>query len=198
MIKPKLSLAFVVTAMLVLAGWARIESRYTFSTESKLRVEGTSTAHAWKVQAKTLTGVMSVAPEAGPAALKSLTVTVPASGLQSGNGTMDKKIREALKVEKNPQIRFVLNDAKITEGTLASAFKVQAKGSLTIAGATKPVQLVVSGTPAGNGKIRFTGSYSLLMTDFGIAPPTAMLGAMKTGDKVTVHFDVVAGEEASV
>jgi hypothetical protein len=30
------------------------------------------------------------------------------------------------------------------------------------------------------------------MSDYGMKPPTAMLGTIKTGDAVTVHFDLVA------
>jgi len=28
------------------------------------------------------------------------------------------------------------------------------------------------------------------MSDYGMQPPTAMFGALRTGDDVTVHFDV--------
>ena len=36
-----------------------------------------------------------------------------------------------------------------------------------------------------------TGSLPLLMTDYGIKPPTAMLGMLKTDPKVTVSFETV-------
>jgi hypothetical protein len=35
------------------------------------------------------------------------------------------------------------------------------------------------------------GEVPLLMTDFGIAPPKAMLGMLKTDPKVTVTFETV-------
>ena len=38
-----------------------------------------------------------------------------------------------------------------------------------------------------------TGEVQLLMTDFGIAPPKAMLGMLKTDPKVTVTFETVFG-----
>ena len=41
-----------------------------------------------------------------------------------------------------------------------------------------------------DGSIALTGSLSLLMTDFGVEPPTAMLGMMKTADQVTVKFEL--------
>jgi hypothetical protein len=30
------------------------------------------------------------------------------------------------------------------------------------------------------------------MTNFGVDPPTAMLGALRTGETVTIRFDVTA------
>ena len=36
------------------------------------------------------------------------------------------------------------------------------------------------------------------MTDFGITPPKAMLGMLKTDPKVTVTFETVLGDSAHV
>ena len=35
------------------------------------------------------------------------------------------------------------------------------------------------------------GELALLMTDYGIKPPTAMIGMLKTDPKVTVTFETV-------
>jgi hypothetical protein len=34
------------------------------------------------------------------------------------------------------------------------------------------------------------------MTDYGIKPPTALFGRLKTGDEVTVKFELVVGAKA--
>ena len=39
--------------------------------------------------------------------------------------------------------------------------------------------------------ITVIGDVPLLMTDYGIKPPTAMLGMLKTDPKITVTFEVV-------
>ena len=67
-------------------------------------------------------------------------------------------------------------------------FQVRTTGDLTINGTTHTIQMNVRGKATDSG-FRFTGQHALKMTDFGISPPTAMLGALKTGDQVTVHFD---------
>ena len=41
-----------------------------------------------------------------------------------------------------------------------------------------------------NGIITVRGKKKLLMTDYGIKPPTFMLGMLKTGNEVSVEFEV--------
>ena len=35
------------------------------------------------------------------------------------------------------------------------------------------------------------GSEEILLTDYGIDPPTALLGLIRTGDRITIEFDMV-------
>jgi hypothetical protein len=39
--------------------------------------------------------------------------------------------------------------------------------------------------------LKVTGKADLLMTDYGIAPPKAMLGMLKTNPKVTATFEAL-------
>ena len=39
-----------------------------------------------------------------------------------------------------------------------------------------------------NGEIYFQGSKSIDMTQFGITPPTALMGTLTTGKDVTITF----------
>jgi len=59
-----------------------------------------------------------------------------------------------------------------------------------MAGETKKISFksIVKITTAGDYHLK--GSASLKMTDFKMIPPTAFFGSMKTGDAVTVKFDV--------
>jgi len=47
---------------------------------------------------------------------------------------------------------------------------------------------------AENGTIRFKGSKQFKMTEYGVKPPSLMLGTMKVGDLITVSFDLVLSE----
>jgi hypothetical protein len=63
---------------------------------------------------------------------------------------------------------------------------------LTIAGTERLVSLTVQGQQRANGAYQATGSLPLLMSDFGIDPPTAMLGLIKAHDEITVRFKLIA------
>jgi hypothetical protein len=40
-----------------------------------------------------------------------------------------------------------------------------------------------------SGVVNVKGIVPLKMTDFGVDPPTAMLGALKTGDDIKINYD---------
>ena len=66
----------------------------------------------------------------------------------------------------------------------------QAIGGLTVAGVEREVTLnlqVLRNGPA----LAVTGSTDLLMTDFGVTPPKAMLGMLKTNPKVQVRLELL-------
>ena len=83
------------------------------------------------------------------------------------------------------------------DGTLLRSFRclITRPGALTIAGAEKSVNLDVTATRLSDGGIRADGELPLLMTDFGVKPPTAMLGTLRTSNKVTVKFSLLVGPE---
>ena len=123
--------------------------------------------------------------ESGESAVpSSVTIRVAVDEIECGKGVMNKKLRDALKSDKNPEVTFVLDSA-----SLEGSGKLAATGNLTIAGKTRPVEFEVTEKTTDAG-LNYEGSVDLLMTDFDVKPPTAMLGTMKTKDEVTVSFSV--------
>ena len=61
---------------------------------------------------------------------------------------------------------------------------------LTVAGVEKPVtlNLQVRRTAAA---LAVTGTTDLLMTDYGVTPPKAMMGMLKTNPKVQIKIELV-------
>ncbi len=103
---------------------------------------------------------------------------------------MDSKAYDALKAKTNGTIDFAATASTITPGA-ESAFQVKSDGNLTIAGVTKAVVLIAACALKTDGSISCAGSNTLLMTDYQIKPPTYMLGALKTGNKLKIDFTMV-------
>jgi polyisoprenoid-binding protein YceI len=112
---------------------------------------------------------------------------VPVAQLDCGNKTMNEHMRKALKADKFQQISWTMTSYDVQGSS------VTVDGKLTIAGKENAIQLKGTGT-ADNGVIRFKGSKQFKMTEYGVKPPSLMLGTMKVGDPVTVSFDLVLSE----
>ena len=58
---------------------------------------------------------------------------------------------------------------------------------MEIAGTTSDIELLVSRNWMP-GEVTFSGNKDLLMSDFDMTPPVALMGTVKTGNKVTIEF----------
>lgn len=189
-----------LAATVVVGGWMVVApTRLEFQPQTKITIQGTSTMHDFECTAAAVAGTLELpttdVPDVGKmlGGLQAVSVTVPVSKIDCGNGTMDKKMREALAEKKAPLIKYTLSTASLKGSADASGYyPMVAKGSLTIAGNDRPIELSVKGKQMPDGRFQFTGSKQIKMSDWGVKPPTAMLGTMKTGDEVTVHFEVIA------
>jgi polyisoprenoid-binding protein YceI len=157
-----------------------------------MTISGTSNMHDWTADVEKVTGTIKAKVENGKIVdIQDVAISIDAQSLKSSGGSiMNSKMNDALNSKKNPKISFKLTKVdKITEN--AGSFRVSAMGVLSIAGANQNVSLDVIGRLLPNGSIEFTGIKKLKMTDFKVEPPTAMFGAMKTGDEVTLTFKVI-------
>lgn len=187
------SLALFFAAIFVAPAGAQDVADYALQSDSKLWIDGTSTQSDFTVNAAEVKGNFGIAGTGADAAVSSGKITVEASKLEGGRSTiMDRLMHDALKVKEHPTISYELTKAERGAAGTNGSTTLNTTGKLTLAGTTKTIQMPVKAVRQADGKIRFTGSYPLKMSDYGITPPTAMFGALRTADDVTVHFDVVA------
>jgi polyisoprenoid-binding protein YceI len=162
-------------------------SNLTFDLESKVWVEGTSTVKAYKCVAKSIGAALETGPEGQTAdvaqLVKSALVTVATGTLECGNGTMNEHMRKALKLNEHPNVAFTLDSYALTPDGLL-------KGKLQIAGQEKEVLFPATITEE-NGAIRVAGKKQINMKEWGVKPPSLMLGTMKVNEMVTINFDVI-------
>jgi polyisoprenoid-binding protein YceI len=155
---------------------------------NKMTVQGSSTLHEWesqitKAEWKGLFQIENLAL----VDVKNVEVKIPVESIKSTKGKMmDSKTYDAFNSEKYPFIIFSLTSAKINQ----TAGTIDAKGTLAMGGASKPIELQAKYKVLPSGELQLTVSKALKMTDFKMEPPTAMMGTIKVGDDVTVNFDV--------
>ncbi len=154
---------------------------------SKLIITGTSSLHDWEMEAQNFNGETTVKlDDAGSVKLDQIHFKTKVSDIKSDNRIMDNKTYDALKKDKFPEIVFSL---KPEEATLAAGKKSVIKGQLTIAGKTREIDVPVNLELDGENQFQVKGEVPLKMSDFGIDPPTAMLGTLKTGNEVVIKYN---------
>jgi polyisoprenoid-binding protein YceI len=154
-------------------------------------VSGTSTLHDWSAEGTAITGTARCSgPWTGTAPkLLAIQLTIPVNTLKSSEGSgMDDTMYDALKMKANPLITFTLTSANLQSHPSSgdSQYHYTASGQLTIAGAARAENLTLDVQPGDGNKLTIQTQAKLKMTDFGIKPPTAMMGMIRSGDDVTV------------
>jgi len=159
-------------------------------SECSIKINGTSTLHDWTSTATEVTGTAQLdATDQTLNAIKALTVRIKSEGIISEKGRiMDNKTHKALAADDHKYITYTLTKAEIAQQS-DQKVTLRTTGTLTIAGKAKTINMDVVGVKK-NSAIQFTGSKAMKMTDFGIDPPTAMLGTLKTGDDITIDFSL--------
>lgn len=207
----RIALVLLVAGMVQPCGEARAEARggisrvvhLTLAPSSKLWLEGTSTLHAYSSHATTMSAMADIelpTREADPnralsRALREGTIEkfnfiVPVIGLKSKTDGIDKRLHKALKAKDHPTIRFELTSRNVKPHAVKSkTFLVECAGLLTVAGKTQDITLTAEAVVTTAG-LHVTGSKQIRMSEYGVKPPKMMLGTIKTGDRVVVHFDV--------
>jgi polyisoprenoid-binding protein YceI len=94
-----------------------------------------------------------------------------------------KTTSKVLMTQEHPEIRFRSSAVVPT----ADGFSVP--GDLTIVGVTRPAELTVEVDPDA-GQLRATVSTTVVQSEFGIKPYSAMFGALKVLDAVEVRAEV--------
>ncbi|MEN2488063.1 YceI family protein [Flavobacterium sp. B11] len=180
-----LKLFVAITAFLGITSLATAQKSYTLDSKSTFSVAGTSTLHDWEMKSASGTGTATLNIANGKLAdIETLNVTLLAESVKSEKKSMDKVAYETLKTDKNKNIKYVLKSAeKVNETTW------ELTGTYTIAGVSKVYKTSVKTTVTKDG-LNLQGSNKITFTDFGMKSPTAMLGTIKTGQDLTIKFNL--------
>ena len=172
--------------------------------DSRLWLEGTSNIRSWSCRATAIDAsidVSTVASSADPAAIAAhvqhVTIKLPVGNLRCGNGRMDRNMYRALKAD-DPQASFILGSFHAVPSRDRHAAYLRTAGTLTVAGENRTLDVDVRTRHMPDGTLIAEGTVPVNMSDFGIAPPTALFGAIRTGNRVTVRFELRVSTEPPV
>jgi polyisoprenoid-binding protein YceI len=156
-----------------------------------LSLSGTSTMHPYTVSTKALkvsaasSSAADVQALLQPDALQGFELQIPVNTFTSDKDGLTKQMFKAMKADKHPTITFRLDSYTVEAGGAT----VKPKGTLTVAGVERPIDMVLE-VKEQAGRLHVRGTRDLLMTEFGIKPPTMFMGMLKTDDKVTITFEL--------
>lgn len=164
---------------------------------ARVTIAGTSNIHNYTASTtavRVTQATLGVLPAGGdflenalkPGVVEGFEVAIPAATLKSEKDGLDKNMHAALKASEHADITFRLLRF---EARPAPATGSRAIGVLRIAGVDRQVTIDIV-TERKDAVLTVKGSLALLMTDFGIAPPKALMGTIRTDPKVTITFEV--------
>ena len=186
-------LAPIAIAALFISAASPVKNKYLLSKSYTVTILGTSNLHNWNETVGTVFGDGSITWNTdGTFDLDAINLKMQVTSIKSDMGSiMNNNTYKALKADNNPQIVFTLSTPVKSIKAGATATTLSAKGTLTIAGATKSIDMLIKVSAPNHGYLTFEGSQMVKMTDYGISPPTALLGTLRTGNEITINFKTV-------
>ena len=116
-----------------------------------------------------------------------------AENLDCGNKMMNRDLRSTLQADQHPEIRLELKRLQFSGNNITDAIgpdwtELTAYTALTMAGQTRPANIRFRARSVGHEVYELVGVHAVRMTDFGVEPPTAMMGLVKVEDRMEIHF----------
>jgi polyisoprenoid-binding protein YceI len=183
-----------ILAVVILAGMASApalaQHKYQLAGSNySLKIEGTSNVHDWSMTAEDISGTAMVTfGDNGLEGFDKVNISVRSKKIESGKRIMNNKTYDALEADDHPTIHYELISVSNLESS-GNQFSGKATGKLEIAGESNIVTIPFQGSIVNGNTFKVNGDFSLEMTDYGIDPPTAMLGTLKTGNQLTLNYE---------
>ena len=177
--------------------------RLTVRPDSRLWLEGSSNVRDWQCEATTLDASIDIddirehgTPHAA-VHVRRVEVSVPTHALTCGGGQMDRIMYKALHVNDTPECRQIVGRFDVIADDESRQSLVM-RGTLRVAGVERVVRVPVQLEQMRDGTMRARGALPILMTDYGISPPTALFGVLRTENRIVVKFDLLVDRPTTI
>jgi polyisoprenoid-binding protein YceI len=104
---------------------------------------------------------------------------------------VEATVNDMLAAGQYPQLNFAA-----TRIASRSKGQFEVQGNLTVRGITKPIAFQAAAKPSGEQRLEIDGDAEINLKDYGLKPPSSMMGLVGTKSKMTLRF-LVWAERAS-
>jgi polyisoprenoid-binding protein YceI len=119
---------------------------------------------------------------------RTLALSIPVDKLKSDSDLLNENMYASLNIKKCPLIEFSLKSYESSKIEASNTLLLTVSGDLSVACVSKKIALELKCEIVGK-TLRLTGEKMLLMTDFGIDPPSMFFNSIRTDDSIKVYFD---------
>lgn len=125
---------------------------------------------------------------------KTTTLEIQVKSFDCGNKLMNKDLQKALHAAEFPAIQIELLEAEQESCNRLTILKdwvmVKTYVRITLNGHSKEYPLKVTAKKLAKNHFRFIAVKRLYMSDFGISPPTTMMGMIKVQNEIKIMLDL--------
>ena len=169
---------------------------FNLSEIHEFKIDGDANVRSWDAEiteadgSLVFTGVENFSLDAlTEESFKSLEMTIPVEEIDSDSRRLNRNLHSYLKADDFPTITFTLQQINGISHENGKA-QITANGLINAAGVENSVTMNVEAEMNNDGSITFSGAQDLLMTDFDIDPPTAVMGTVRADDEIQIIYRV--------
>lgn len=196
MIDSKFTLLFVSILLYLISGTAYArqtnEVNFLILENSKLRINGTSNVTDFqciykdRISADTLKQSITFGDTLTISGDK---ITIAVGSLDCGKKVINRDLQKTLQASKYPTLELGLLTVEISDTTPFNALL-----EITIAEVTQNRFIEINSFENNDDQLVFSGKGKILLTDFGLDPPTALFGLIKVSNEIEIMFDLIIGK----
>jgi polyisoprenoid-binding protein YceI len=176
-------LPVILLAALPLASPQRDTLRVDTRQASRVWIDGSSNVHDWSCRAAAFDASVDVADRN---VIRRVTVRLNARDLKCGNRKMEHDLYATLRANDPAKPSYIVADFQPVPGSSNTT-----QGNVAVVGVERSVTIQIVTERLPEGGMKASGAIPLLMTDFGITPPTGLFGLIRSRNEITVRFELM-------
>lgn len=191
------SLALICSLFLLTGSVDQQEIYFDIKPTSKLFFKGTSNINTFSCDCENYTHSGTVRLSESPSGnwiFDNAKLSVAIASFDCGHSGINRDMGKALKSDVYPNIvislKEIVNNPALRSLQPGTEKALHAVVDISLSGVTRQHPLNISVKEIKRDQFRITGEKTLYMTDFGVAPPTALFGLVKVNDVINISLDL--------